>query len=702
MADFWENDEVIKPAQNNFWSGDEVVKPNDKWRGILAPESLITPIIDKTIQDTIKYGEENDPGYQFYRYGLEQDKSPLGKAKLDRFNELLNEKKKKEAKNTGYAEDISKSFGTGIEKGIAGLAALPNLVEQGARWAFGSESNPWTYGYGDYVNTLERLHGGNLYEPKTLPGEYSQTVGEFLPGIAVPGGAARSLGKTALTNVVAPAVASETAGQLTKGSEAEPYARLAGAVLGDPAISAGPARAVLEKVKGIPPSKEAVQKLADAVSKDAQVKIEPIMSPAEVTLSVAHGQPLANIDVAGEMTRGLGRSAVDTSDVARSILVPKLIERNSQQLARFDDMITNVGGDANATRLLDEIADEARKSRQPLYDAAYKKGNKGITGDWLKKLQEAPAVQSAMKAAKERLSNIVATEGKVIYEVPGKENVYSLTFWDKVKQNIDDKIGVAQRAGELGKARELTKIKHRLVEGLDNAVPEYSVARGEAARLFGTADAVKQGQEFASKKGRYRTDDVRKVVAKMNDEERYAFQQGYLSRLRQEITEIPETHNLSKRILATAAEKERARIALGDDVADQLEQFLGVENRMAKSLAAVEGNSKTARYLQDILRVGVPSAGGATAGFLAGNVPGAVLGALIPVLGKKGLDKFLHARRENVATELAKLLASQDTGVIRNVQQAPKSATSNLSRILSDQILKQTPRAPIIFGESGN
>lgn len=81
------------------------------------------------------------------------------------------------------------------------------------------------------------------HQPETTAGEYAHTAGAFVPALLLPGGGAnatqrtltqgaRRLGQRALTDVVAPAVASETAGQLTEGTPIEPVARLAGAIAG--------------------------------------------------------------------------------------------------------------------------------------------------------------------------------------------------------------------------------------------------------------------------------------------------------------------------------------------------------------------------------------------------------------------------------------------------------------------------------------
>lgn len=77
---------------------------------------------------------------------------------------------------------------------------------------------------GAYENNV-----GKLYQPQTTAGEYARTIGEFAPGMLFPGA---GVGARLVGNVVAPAVLSETAGQATKGTSAEPIARLVGGLAG--------------------------------------------------------------------------------------------------------------------------------------------------------------------------------------------------------------------------------------------------------------------------------------------------------------------------------------------------------------------------------------------------------------------------------------------------------------------------------------
>lgn len=137
------------------------------------------------------------------------------------------------------AMDIAKSAGIGVVQGGIGLATLPGNLEYLGR--AGIDKAATMLGYEDpqtssntllptYSDAKQFAEGytGEFYKPQTTAGEYARTIGEFAPLAALgPGGAAARA-----TNVLAPAVASETAGQLTEGSKYEPYARAAGALAG--------------------------------------------------------------------------------------------------------------------------------------------------------------------------------------------------------------------------------------------------------------------------------------------------------------------------------------------------------------------------------------------------------------------------------------------------------------------------------------
>lgn len=143
------------------------------------------------------------------------------------------------------ATDVVKSAGSGMVKGLVGVGALPGTIEQlgrmGINYAnrqFGGKEDivsntPQVFpNYPAAKQIVENKLTGSLYDPQTVPGKYAGTAGEFATGMLFPAGRASTLGERAMLNVAGPAVASETAGQLTEGTAAETYARVAGALVG--------------------------------------------------------------------------------------------------------------------------------------------------------------------------------------------------------------------------------------------------------------------------------------------------------------------------------------------------------------------------------------------------------------------------------------------------------------------------------------
>lgn len=158
-------------------------------------------------------------------------------------------------------EDAAKSIGAGLGTATIGVLGAPGdartLLSRGVDYVgnkLGVDLSPvkTVAGYLDPIvanaPTSEQVKATVTnpvvspdYQPQTLTGDYLKTGASFAPGMLMeaPGGLAGRF----IRNVALPAIASETAGQVTKGTEAEPYARAAGALL-SPAIE-GTARRLI-------------------------------------------------------------------------------------------------------------------------------------------------------------------------------------------------------------------------------------------------------------------------------------------------------------------------------------------------------------------------------------------------------------------------------------------------------------------------
>lgn len=150
---------------------------------------------------------------------------------------------------TSTIKDIAKSAGSGVAEGA--LDILPGALDLGARGGvyLGNKAGHAIKGneYEDapYLPSLTAAlnrAAGIDYDPRTTAGQYAKTASGFIPA-AVAGNpsalsSASRFGKMAL-GAAGSGVASEAAGQVTKGTSLEPYARALGGILPSAALVPG-------------------------------------------------------------------------------------------------------------------------------------------------------------------------------------------------------------------------------------------------------------------------------------------------------------------------------------------------------------------------------------------------------------------------------------------------------------------------------
>lgn len=228
--------------------------------------------------------------------------------------------------NTGV--DMVKSGGAGIAQGAAGLVGLPgNAAEYGARGIdylaqmVGEklginvpkrDAREPTFGSADVgkaiTAALSELGIDANYKPKTKPGEYAKTVGEFVPAaILGPGSMARNIANFA----VAPGIASEAAGQALGGTGYETAGRIGAALATGGLASAvnrpsGVERAIRSNMSASV-NRETIDN-ASALMQDAAQR-GVTLTWAEALEQVMPGAGLTNLQRVVESTNG-GREAL--------------------------------------------------------------------------------------------------------------------------------------------------------------------------------------------------------------------------------------------------------------------------------------------------------------------------------------------------------------------------------------------------------
>lgn len=117
---------------------------------------------------------------------------------------------------------------SGLVGGVADLAGIPADVI-GLTGIKGSEDFQKAYGSEAIRQGITNKTGYEFYKPTTGVEQLLQTGGSFLPNM-VGGGA--GLATKLATRVALPAVAAEAAGAMAEGTPYEPYAKVAGALVG--------------------------------------------------------------------------------------------------------------------------------------------------------------------------------------------------------------------------------------------------------------------------------------------------------------------------------------------------------------------------------------------------------------------------------------------------------------------------------------
>lgn len=413
---------------------------------------------------------------------------------------------------------------------------------------------------------------------------------------------------------------------------------------------------------------EAARRVSDALRRDAAIDPNAVrrLSPAEFTNARIEGQPVANLDRGGEATRGLARSAANTSPEGRAVLNQTINDRFEGQSGRITNWLRGAFHYPNADAQQQAIEQTARAANRGAYGRAYRDGDRQIWSPTLERLTSSPDVVAAMREAATKGKSRAVVEGYggfnpgvtvdnggivTFRRGPTGQPVYpNLQFWDYTKRALDDAANAARRAGRNDEAGTLGSLARNLRAELDNVVPSYGQARAGAAHFFGAQNAMEAGQNYVRQE--FATPATRRALAAMSPTERQLFQDGFVSRYIEILERTGDRRNILNQISANPAAREKLNVALGPQRAAELEARLRVEGIMDLARSAVQGNSTTARQLAELgLAGGVGGYGVYTLDPTALTVA-ALIGA------RRGIDT-------RVARRVAEMLASNDPTILQ-------------------------------------
>lgn len=520
---------------------------------------------------------------------------------------------------------------------------------------------------------------------------YSSLTGNVAGAIAVPVGAALQaatlparIGRGALVGAATGAAAGAGEGEgaldrTVRGASGAAIGAGVGAVLpvGIEGVTRGLRGAtapLTNAVRGVTsPDDEAARRVVTSLQRDVQT--DPAAVSRLTPQEFAGSGSAAIMDVGGETTRALARSAANTSPEGRAALGRTIDNRFEGQSERLSDWLNQTFHYPNAQAQQQALDQVERTVNRAGYARAYRAGDRDIMTPELERLLGAPAVADAMRSAVERGQNRAITQGlgafnpRVTVEngvvrfnrgANGAPAYPNIQLWDYTHRELRDAAQAAFRAGRNEEGGALTALSRTLRAELDRAVPEFGQARGVAQRFFQAENALEAGQNFVGAAQRFGIRETRQALARMTPQERQLFQDGYVSRFVETINKTGDRRNVLNQIGNSPAAREELEVALGRNRWRELEAMLRVEGIMDLARPAIQGNSTTARQLAELgLAGGTYTIG--TGGNLFNPDATAIANAALVYGAARGRNRI----NENVSRHVAEMLASRDPAVLR-------------------------------------
>lgn len=555
-------------------------------QGIEAPQSLTADVIRKALEDA----------------------PPEVRDKI--FREWLQPGEKRD--NT--ASDVVKSFGSGLVKGVTGLATMPATIEQLAAAAHDrmgmanapgwvkkagslladtgmptmlparvlSGDAPKNLTYDQAIGGVEKAVGP-LHKPQTMPGEYAQTIGEFAPG-GVGGRGASVLRRVA--NVLAPAVTSETAGQVFKGTDLETPARVVGGMVGSfvptPRMraSAPPIPTPLQNY-----DRGAVELLAQS----------GFSKPNALSTYIQKAQRLGPQGMLADITPQL---RTDAARIARNrgeggeLIIDALQKRKAGAMSRINAaMDDTLGAPGNVPESVENIRQWANTLARPMYEQFYQSPVQ-VTPRLTALIERADA-DGLLGAAKKRLS---------FKGIDPEDEANMPRLLDQLKKLADDKAGAARRAGERETFADYSRFAKEIRDEADRATSgvvglgPYAEARRMAGNGMQYEDAVELGRDAFRKS--LSPDQMRADMQRLGPGQRGAYDLAARDSLRQVARNAasnfgPTGDNAIRRALGADNAREKVQILAGPERARTLMRRLDAETEFARTQDAAIGNSIT-------------------------------------------------------------------------------------------------------------
>jgi hypothetical protein len=353
--------------------------------------------------------------------------------------------------------------------------------------------------------------------------------------------------------------------------------------------------------------------------------------------------------VLADVSEGLARTARGAAAIdsgAHGVASSFLKQRQAGQVGRLTEA---AGGDdfdaTNFARSFSRWLRSRKTAAGDAYDEAYKASLEPT--DRLVTLMNRPSVKSAMDTAAKNISE----EGGGVNDV---------RFFQFVKEELDDRIGEALRAGRRNEARRLINTKNALIEEIDNQVPVYREARNTFSGEQQLKDSAEMGYEVVTKPSK----DlwiIEEAVESMTESEAHAFRQGALRGVIDRLDKSREGRNVAATMIDSNRARQLLRMIFPDETSfRRFVDTADAESAFSITKNTVTGGSPTSRIDSD--KAAIEGAAGVASAMRQGGDTVSMALRLFKELGVgkpspealKIVNETLFSRYSNIGARAAK------------------------------------------------
>lgn len=296
---------------------------------------------------------------------------------------------------------------------------------------------------------------------------------------------------------------------------------------------------------------------------------------------------------------GPGRTIIDDAlNVRQAGQQNRLVLSAGQQLGAHAD---------DARDFVAQITKAQSEQAAPLYASAHQQ-NIRTNPEFLKLWEGVPqsAISKAREIArKEWHGGIIKTPGTAgvkTFDANGgllSDGAESFDFdalpdvlrVDYVKRAYDDVIAAQLRAGEKQGARADIAIRNKILDYVDEQVPDFKKARG----VWAGAEQLKSAAEFGQEVFKQDSDELADIVSRYGESEKQAFRYGVAQAIRDKVEATgSQTADAARKLSGSAKNRRIIKAAFGND--EEFERFMKQIDRegvYTESRYSITGNSKT-------------------------------------------------------------------------------------------------------------